>query len=76
MFVYWQETSGRVAKYLHTLYGREGFVGIVVNVILKGKFLVKEESKIFLYILRFENRASRWSELSGGRLACLVNLEK
>jgi len=62
LFVYWQETSSRVAKYLHTLYGRESFVGIVVNVILKGKFLVKEKSKIFLYILRFENRASRWSE--------------
>jgi len=42
-----QETTGRVYQHLYILDGQKNFVGVEVNMLLKRKFSIKNESKIF-----------------------------
>lgn len=58
--MYWQKASGKVTKHLHALDGSKSFVGVIVGIVPKEKFLVKEESKIthISLCLRIEPLAS------------------
>ena len=40
----WQ-TSNRVTQYLYILNGQMGFVGVEMNILLKRKFSIEDESK-------------------------------